>query len=235
MSYRIRFTLPDGRTGLWPPIYATREEAQRIIRERLPDTWLAYSVEEVATPEARIRELERELSAMSLRLDGLALLGNRLHEVLALELACYEPTNPRLPMLSKRLRDWESVRDRMEFEREGKPNVIEAELAQLRDAYDAARQDLDVAERKVARLESTLAMVQASWAVSVANADVARAASAEAHRKAVVSVVRLDRALELGDAMHRAHPSEEWAEYKDALAALRRGPAKASGEPMEKP
>jgi chromosome segregation ATPase len=90
MSYRIRFTLPDGRTGLWTPTYATREEAQRLIRERQQETGLEYVVEEVVTPEARIRELE-------------------------------------------------------------------AELAQLRDAYDAARQDLDVAKRNVARLEEALA------------------------------------------------------------------------------
>ncbi len=196
MSYRIRFTLPDGRTGLWTPTYATREEAQRAIRERQEETGLAYVVEEVDPPawkeepprwmrelpretimevndeslraftagdrhgrtqlDDRILELEAEIAAMSLRLDGLALLGNRLHEVLALELSCYEPTNPRLPMLSKRLRDWESVRDRMEFERQGKPNVIEAELAQLRDAYDAARQDLDVAKRKASSANTRL-------------------------------------------------------------------------------
>lgn len=58
MSYRIRFTLPDWRTGLWTPTYATREEAERLIRERKEETGLAYVVEEVATPEARIRELE---------------------------------------------------------------------------------------------------------------------------------------------------------------------------------
>lgn len=162
MSYRIRFTLPDGRTGHWAREYATREEAQQAIDDRLPDTGLAYVVEEVATPEARIRELERE-------------------------------------------------------------------LAQLRDAYDAARQDLDVTKRNVARLESTLGMVQAAWAVSVANAAVANTLSAEAHCKTVASEVRLEAALAIGDAMHRAHPSDEWAAYKDTLAASRQGPAKASG------
>lgn len=70
--------------------YATREAAQQAIDDRMADTGLAYSVEEVATPEACIRELE-------------------------------------------------------------------AEIAQLRDAYDAARQDLDVAKRNVARLEDALA------------------------------------------------------------------------------
>jgi predicted nucleic acid-binding Zn-ribbon protein len=103
MSYRVRYTFPDGRSGLWTRTYATREEAQRLIGERLDDTGFAYVVEEVvataalpdatpeqSTPEARIRELE-------------------------------------------------------------------AELAHLRDAYDAARQDLDVARRSVARLEETLA------------------------------------------------------------------------------
>lgn len=175
MSYRIRFTLPDGRTGLWTPTYATREEAQRLIGERLDDTGFAYVVEEVVATAA-------------------------------LPDATPEPSTP-----------------------EARIRELEAELAQLRDAYDAARQDLDVAKRKVARLESTLAMVQASWAVSAANAAVANTLSAEAHCKTVASMVRLDRAIELGDAMHRANPSEEWAGFKETLAASRQGPAKASG------
>lgn len=62
MSYRIRFTLPDGRTGHWSHDYATREEAQKAIDDRLPDTGLAYTVEEVATPQDRIRELEAEVA-----------------------------------------------------------------------------------------------------------------------------------------------------------------------------
>lgn len=51
MSYRIRFTMPNGRTGLWTPTYATREAAQQAIDDRMADTGLAYAVEEVATPE----------------------------------------------------------------------------------------------------------------------------------------------------------------------------------------
>jgi len=39
---------------------------------------------------------------------------------------------------------------------EARIRELEAELAQLRDAYDAARQDLDVAKRNVARLEEAL-------------------------------------------------------------------------------
>lgn len=135
----------------------TLRETHRRLAEQV--LWCAFTAGERhgrTQLDDRILELEAEIAAMSLRLDGLALLGNRLHEVLALELSCYEPTNPRLPMLSKRLRDWESVRDRMEFERQGKPNVIEAELAQLRDAYDAARQDLDVAKRKASSANTRL-------------------------------------------------------------------------------
>ena len=45
MSYRIRFTLPDGRTGLWNHNYPTREEAQRAIDDCLSDTGFAYTVE----------------------------------------------------------------------------------------------------------------------------------------------------------------------------------------------
>lgn len=40
---------------------------------------------------------------------------------------------------------------------EARIRELEAELAQLRDAYDAARQDLDVAKRNVARLEDAIA------------------------------------------------------------------------------
>ena len=50
MSYRIRFTLPDGRTGLWNHDYPTREVAQRAIDDRLSDTGFAYAVEEVPEP-----------------------------------------------------------------------------------------------------------------------------------------------------------------------------------------
>lgn len=39
--------MPNGRTGLWTPTYATREEAQRLIRERQEETGLDYLVEEV--------------------------------------------------------------------------------------------------------------------------------------------------------------------------------------------
>ena len=47
MSYRIRFTMPDGRTGLWACDYPTREDAQRAIDDRLADTGFSYAVEEV--------------------------------------------------------------------------------------------------------------------------------------------------------------------------------------------
>lgn len=76
MSYRIRFTLPDGRTGLWNNDYPSREAAQRAIDDRLADTGLAYTVEEV--PERgstaahhveilrkRVKELEEVQKAMS--------------------------------------------------------------------------------------------------------------------------------------------------------------------------
>lgn len=43
--------MPNGRTGLWTPTYATREAAQQAIDDRMADTGLAYAVEEVATPE----------------------------------------------------------------------------------------------------------------------------------------------------------------------------------------
>lgn len=166
MSYRIRFTVPDGRTGHWLRDYATREEAQRAIDDRVADTGLAYAVEEANTPEDRIRALE-------------------------------------------------------------------AELAQLRDAYDAAVQDRDMAKRSVKRLESTLDMVQASWAASVASEDAWRARSRQHLMDAASCRVRLERAIELGDAMHRAHHSEEWAAYKESLASLRQCPAKASEAPRE--
>ena len=165
MSYRIRFTFRDGSSGLLGAEYTTRTEAElEIARRENPNNCMTYTIEEVATPEARIRELE-------------------------------------------------------------------AELAQLRDAYDAARQDRDVAMRNVARLESTLAMVQASWAVTASNLDVARTLAAEAHCKTVASEVRLEAALAIGDAMHRAHPSDEWSAYKESLAASRQGSAKASEAP----
>jgi hypothetical protein len=103
MRYRIRFTMPDGRSGLWTRTYATREEAQRLIGERLYDTGFAYVVEEVVATAA-------------------------------LPDTTPEPSTP-----DDRIRE------------------LEVELAQLRDAYDAARQDLDVAKRNVARLEEALA------------------------------------------------------------------------------
>ena len=47
MSYRVRYTMPDGRTGRWTRDYATREEAQRAIDGRVYDTGFAHFVEEV--------------------------------------------------------------------------------------------------------------------------------------------------------------------------------------------
>ena len=47
MSYRVRYTMPDGRTGLWAHEYQTRETAQAAIDDRLGDTGFAYTVEEV--------------------------------------------------------------------------------------------------------------------------------------------------------------------------------------------
>jgi len=195
MSYRVRFTLPHGSTGHWAREYATREEAQRAIRERQQETGLEYAVEEVvatealpdetpepSTPQARIRELEAELAQVRVGYD-----------------------------------------------------VANREVAHLRDAYDAARQDLGVAKRNVARLKSLVAMLETDLFTARESEKVASGIAAEAHCKTVASMVRLDRAIELGDAMHAAHPSEEWAAYKDALAASRQGPAKASEAPGEGP
>lgn len=71
MSYRIRFTLPDGRTGLWAHDYQTRETAQAAIDDRLGDTGFAYAVEEVPEPGSTaahhveiLRERVKELEAM---------------------------------------------------------------------------------------------------------------------------------------------------------------------------
>lgn len=71
MSYRIRYTLPDGRTGLWAQEYQTRETAQAAIDDRLGDTGFAYAVEEVPEPGSTaahdveiLRERVKELEAM---------------------------------------------------------------------------------------------------------------------------------------------------------------------------
>lgn len=82
MSYRVRFTLPHGSTGHWAREYATREEAQRAIDDRLPDTGLAYTVEEVATPQDRIRELESELAQLRDALVVVEGLGDAMHRAM---------------------------------------------------------------------------------------------------------------------------------------------------------
>ena len=75
MSYRIRFTLPDGRTGLWAHDYPTREAAQAAIDDRLGDTGFDYTVEEVTEPGSmaahhveilrkRVEELKVELATV---------------------------------------------------------------------------------------------------------------------------------------------------------------------------
>lgn len=53
MSYRVRYTLPDGRTGHWMRNYATCEEAQKAIDDRHGDTGLAYYVEKVPSLEPK--------------------------------------------------------------------------------------------------------------------------------------------------------------------------------------
>ena len=75
MSYRVRYTFPDGRAGHWMRDYATREDAQRAIDERRADTGFAYAVEEVPEPgstaghhveilRAQVKDLEEVQKAM---------------------------------------------------------------------------------------------------------------------------------------------------------------------------
>ena len=53
MSYRVRYTMPDGRTGLWDHDYATREDAQEAIyyRKESPGTYYVEEVPDVSTAE----------------------------------------------------------------------------------------------------------------------------------------------------------------------------------------
>lgn len=51
MSYRVRFTLPDGRTGLSAHEYHTSEEAKRAIDDRLVPAGFDYAVEEAPEPK----------------------------------------------------------------------------------------------------------------------------------------------------------------------------------------
>ena len=74
MSYRVRYTFPQGRTGHWMRDYATREEAQKAIDDRRGDAGLSYTVEEVedgpdpvstaAHHVEILRERVKELEAM---------------------------------------------------------------------------------------------------------------------------------------------------------------------------
>ena len=52
MSYRVRYTLPDGRTGHWMRDYPTREEARKAIGDRQGACGAAYYVEEVVSTAA---------------------------------------------------------------------------------------------------------------------------------------------------------------------------------------
>ena len=96
MSYRIRFKLPDGRTGLWNHNYSTREDAQKAIDDRLADTGFTYTVEEVPdAPEPgstaahhveilreRVKELEKVQNAMSRDLAFALQLGGAMREAM---------------------------------------------------------------------------------------------------------------------------------------------------------
>lgn len=71
MSYRVRYTMPDGRTGHWMRDYATLEEAQQAIDERKHASGLTYAVEEVPEPGSTaahhveiLRDRVKELEAL---------------------------------------------------------------------------------------------------------------------------------------------------------------------------
>ena len=71
MSYRVRYTFPDGHTGHWMRDYASREDAQQAIDERRVHTGLSYAVEEVSEPGSTaahhvdiLRDRVKELEAL---------------------------------------------------------------------------------------------------------------------------------------------------------------------------
>jgi hypothetical protein len=96
MSYRVRYTMPNGNTGHWMRDYATREDAQKAIDERRRDTGFTYAVEEVPdVPEPgsmaahhveilreRVKELEKVQNAMSRDLAFALQLGGAMREAM---------------------------------------------------------------------------------------------------------------------------------------------------------
>jgi hypothetical protein len=115
VSYRIRFTLPDGRTGIVTRQFNSREEAQKAIDRGQHDDALRYR-----TNAASLSYTVEEVVATA-----------------AVPDATPEPSTP-----------------------EARIRELEAELAQLRDAYDAAVRDYDAARRNVAGYKAVLAALR---------------------------------------------------------------------------
>jgi hypothetical protein len=97
MSYRIRFTFPNGTTGVLALAYPTREAAQNAVRELEADTGLAYTVEEVAEPGStaahhveilrdRVNELEALVATLRKKLNETLTDNDDIHRDLAFAL-----------------------------------------------------------------------------------------------------------------------------------------------------
>ena len=219
MSYRIRFTLPDGRTGLWAHEYQTREAAQAAIDDRLGDTGFAYAVEEVQdAPEPKPKS-----TITTERLVGL------LRDRHAKGLAKYGTTLDRTDLAPG---EWaqHAIDEALD---------LAGYLMRVKDWFapepgSTAAHHVEILRARVKELEGLVE--ERGKAVT------------DAHVANHVMHVRLSRAIELGDAMHRAMTTAqsrfyvdwgeikvalaEWTAYKESLAASRQVHAKASESPM---
>jgi len=207
MSYRIRFTLPDGRTGLWAHEYQTREAAHAAIDDRLADTCFAYAVEEVQDAP---QEPKPEPTITTERLVGL------LRDRHARGLAKYGTTLDREDLTPQQWAQ-HAIEEALD---------LAGYLMRLKDGFapepgSTAAHHVEILRDRVKELEE---MVKERGKAVTA-----------AHVANHVMHVRLSRAIELGGAMHRAMTTarsrfyvdwgeievamDEWTAYKESLAA----------------
>lgn len=151
MSYRVRYTMPDGRTGLWAHEYQTRETAQAAIDDRLADTGFAYAVEEVPQPgstaahhveilRARVKDLEEVQKAMSRDLSFALQIGDAMRE--AMRTGEWRAGHDR-SMASSAMAGWDRWKASLAASPQGTAKASEAP----KESGDSDRRRLEALER----------------------------------------------------------------------------------------
>ena len=205
MSYRVRYTMPDGRTGRWTRDYATRDEAQRAIDGRVYDTGFAYFVEEVTDVPPKPKSTSTTERLVRL-----------LHDRHARGLAEYGATLDRGDLTPD---DWaqHAIEEALD---------LAGYLMRLKDGLatqpvSTAAHDVESLRAQVNDLEKVQKAMSRDLALAIELGDAMHQAMTTAQSRFYVDWGEIKVAL------------AEWTAFKASLAASPQGTAKASQAPGE--